>query len=400
MVQRCLSFVYVRVHLRLDTSRGASYARRFALAASRPNKDATLPMNKSHRIRTGLVLAGVLAVTVLPSILRAQTYAVRWTGATAEILGLSDDAESIGVSINSSGQIAGYAHTSPWPSAVRWTGATEEVISPLGVGATGLGINASGQIAGDSGGSAVRWTGTTAEVLGTLGGSSRGFGINDSGQVAGHSYIAGNAHAVRWTGTTPEDLGTLGFDTSYARGINASGQVVGWVQNNGSIEAHAVLWNGTTAMDLGAGRAFGINSSGQIVGQVEGQLDFPFIYTNGTIYDLNTLLLPGSGVTLLHVDGNGGGIINDLGQIAAFGHVEGEHGGLRGLRLDPVPNANAYSVELLDLPDGWAAAVALGINESGQVAGYALVPEPSSAILMLGSGWICLLTGRRGRSLS
>ena len=96
----------------------------------------------------------------------------------------------------------------------------------------GYGINASGQVAGSSGGNpnALRLTGTTVETLPGLGGSSVGFGINASGQVGGEVVAADgtNWHAARWTGTTVEDLGTLGGSTSRGFGINTSGQVAGF----------------------------------------------------------------------------------------------------------------------------------------------------------------------------
>ena len=65
------------------------------------------------------------------------------------------------------------------------------------------------------------------------------------------------------------DLGTLGEDSSEAFGINASGQVVGWVNSHNY--AHAFLYTGSTMTDLGTlggtfSEARGINDSGQVVG--------------------------------------------------------------------------------------------------------------------------------------
>ena len=67
--------------------------------------------------------------------------------------------------------------------------------------------------------------------LGTLGASYReswAIGINNSGQVAGDSITSdGTFRATIWNGTTPTDLGTLGGRASEAFGINNAGQVVG-----------------------------------------------------------------------------------------------------------------------------------------------------------------------------
>ncbi len=101
----------------------------------------------------------------------------------------------------------------------------------------GSGLNASGQVAGASyttGGAAYHtflWTPTTPNGasgtmtdLATLGGTdSFGNGLNASGQVAGESSTTGDAadHAFLWKPTTPggasgtmHDLGTLGGTNS------------------------------------------------------------------------------------------------------------------------------------------------------------------------------------------
>ena len=67
------------------------------------------------------------------------------------------------------------------------------------------------------------------------------------------------------------DLGTLGGDISYARAINAHGQVAG-VSATAAGETHAFLWDGHMMRDLGTlggtvSEAIAINDAGQAVGR-------------------------------------------------------------------------------------------------------------------------------------
>jgi probable HAF family extracellular repeat protein len=80
-----------------------------------------------------------------------------------------------------------------------------------------------------------------------------------------------------------QDIGTLGGDFSEGHGINNSGQVVGWSWTAGNAVTDA------------------------------------FLYSNGQMTDLNTLIDPSSGWTL--IDGFG---INDLGQITGDGIINGQ----------------------------------------------------------------------------
>jgi probable HAF family extracellular repeat protein len=82
--------------------------------------------------------------------------------------------------------------------------------------------------------------------------SSFAWGINATGQVVGAASTATNElHAVLWDQGAVIDLGTLpGGHSSFARGINDRGQVVGYSSvANG--ETHAFLWENGTMIDLG-----------------------------------------------------------------------------------------------------------------------------------------------------
>jgi probable HAF family extracellular repeat protein len=167
--------------------------------------------------------------------------------------------------------------------------------------------------------------------LGTLGGQeSYGYSINNREQVVGYSDTTGNNgvyHAFLYSDGHMRDLG--GFEpgsatnSSVAVRINDRGQVIGYAFLHGNVGAyHAFLYSGGKMRDLGTlpgteySEANGINNRGQIVGSA-GETG-AFLYANGQMRDLNALVAPGSGWVLV-----GANAINDFGQIAATGTLNG-----------------------------------------------------------------------------
>jgi probable HAF family extracellular repeat protein len=255
--------------------------------------------------------------------------------------------------INLNGVIAGESQNSfAQPNAVSWQNGSITDLGSLyyytGVGSpapaaysSAAAINLKGDAVGVSlgvaGGStttdthAALFSGGTVVDLGTLGGNnSEALGINDSGVIVGDATIQGGSpsHAFWYDGTL-HDLGVLpNGNGSSATAINASGTIVGWSTTTNGGFAHAVVWTkaGTgnyAIQDLGTlgplagnySRANAINSSGQIVGitATPQNGETAFIYRNGVMTDLNSLLPAGSSVTLHEATA-----INDSGQILAY----------------------------------------------------------------------------------
>jgi len=162
------------------------------------------------------------------------------------------------------------------------------------------------------------------------------------------ALLAPRARAdVRYTIT---DLGTLGGAESYAYAINNRGQVVGYAYTAGNEEEHAFFYSGGVMTDLGTlggdynfSYAYGINDSGQVVGTA----GFAFIYSDGAMKNLNTLVDPGSGWNLLQATA-----INDNGQIVGNGY--NPSGWYRAFLLTPIPEPGTLSLIALG-----AAAAAL-----------------------------------------
>ena len=103
--------------------------------------------------------------------------------------------------------------------------------------------------------------------------------------------------------------------------------MVGGSMTAGETGFHACLYDAGGLIDLGTlggsySSAFGVNAVGQIVGQamVPGNQAFhPFLWTNGQIRDLNSLLPAHAGweLEIAHA-------INDAGQIVGSGTHNGQ----------------------------------------------------------------------------
>jgi probable HAF family extracellular repeat protein len=161
--------------------------------------------------------------------------------------------------------------------------------------------------------------------------------INDKGQVVGASgtcapfnpnsglYLL-EAHALLWQGDTVTDLGNLGGTGAgagnHACAINNHGQVVGHSDLPFNATFHGFLWTRESGMqDLGAltgdfaSVALGINDRGEAVGASIGDSGpRAFLWENGEMIDLNTLIPASTGLTLLVAQS-----INADGQIVGFG---------------------------------------------------------------------------------
>jgi probable HAF family extracellular repeat protein len=258
-----------------------------------------------------------------------RTEAFLYSNNSMQSLGiLSGFSQSEALSLNNSGYVVGDSFNDNGTlQAFEWSATTGMVALPgASYSSQAHSINSSGQIAGWNGVSAVLFTSTGPQYLGSLqGGYNAAYAINDSGQVAGYSDTSSGAHAVQWnSGSAPVDLGTLsGSGTSDAFGINNAGQVVGYSRNASTQNLTPILSTpGQPLQSLGlptgfvTGSADAINTGGQIVGNASTSagIQHAFVYSGGSIVDLNTLISPSSGWTLNSATG-----INDSGQIVGTG---------------------------------------------------------------------------------
>ncbi len=186
----------------------------------------------------------------------------------------------------------------------------------------------------------VIWAHGQVEQLPTIDGDPDGvaLSVNGRGQAVGASGTCTTfnfntlfnlvpVHPLLWQNGKVIDLGTLGGITGQAGGnlawdINNRSQVVGVSDLPGDQTFHAFLWTEATGMqDLGTltgdtySTASGINDEGMVVGlSLDASFDGrAFLWENGVMTDLNSLIPPNSSLHLLSACS-----INARGQIAGL----------------------------------------------------------------------------------
>ena len=233
-----------------------------------------------------------------------QTRAFLWENGQMQDLGTLGGPDADAFRVNNHGQVIGPSYTNSTPNDTTKV----PTVAPF------------------------LWTRERGMVdLGGLGGTSGApTAINDQGQIIGQSNLAGDqtSDPFLWDDGKLIDLftDTVGGNPITANAINDAGEIIGGGAFPNRV-FDAYVWRNGVATDLGAldgdcfSEAVAINSAGQIVGYSV-SCDFSkqrsFLWENGSMVDLNTLIPPNSDLQLVETIA-----INDRGEIAGDGVPSG-----------------------------------------------------------------------------
>ena len=201
----------------------------------------------------------------------------------------------------------------------------------------------------------------TFNLLDMLGGtSSYAYGINDSGQIVGSITGAnGTTSATLWSNGTTAYLDSLGGSYNTAIGINASGQIGGIVSSANGLQSAAIWSNGTlvtTGSSVMQWQGNVINNAGQVVftDYANGGPQSATVWSNGIITNLSPLT------------GNSDSqakAINNASQVVGSSFA----GGVETATLWSGGNATALAAVT-----GYSGSQARAINDSGLVVGESM----------------------------
>jgi hypothetical protein len=291
-----------------------------------------------------------------------QHHATLWSGGVTSDLGTVSGFNSAqGHDVNDAGQVVGalavnYFGFSPGGRGFIYTGGTMSALTTLGgdpnLTTVAWGINNAGTVVGQSEGKPFTHTlgnplltALPTPVSGDGFGSARA--INNAGRIVGSVNNAGVRVPASWDGGVLALLNApAGATFAEARFADDFGVIAGSANYTGFLTRGFVYDAAGNAVDIGTlgpaynySEIFDINSSRQAVGlsrlAASPFTSEPFLYDNGAMVNLNTLLPAGSGWVLQRAFS-----IDDAGVIMGTGTFNGSPS---GFKLTPIPEPTAVA---------------------------------------------------------
>ncbi|MCW3054138.1 MAG: extracellular repeat protein family [Chthonomonadales bacterium] len=254
------------------------------------------------------------------------THAFLWqNGAMTDLDPVNRNASSARHICNS-GLIAGSFSDSVRPHAVLWRNGRTEILDLPGRESRAVGVNDAGQVAGTMGtgepydNNAFLWQDGRSTKIGSFIAHS----INAKGDVAGLETNPQFFTAVTYRQGAKQRLFTPEYEESAAFAINDQGVVAGYCGE--WMKEEAALWEQGQLhllgkLGSGSAEALALNDRGQVVGSSEivQEVNHAFLWQEGKMRDLNTLVPPDSNWVLMRATG-----INACGQIVGSGQFAGK----------------------------------------------------------------------------
>ena len=228
---------------------------------------------------------------------------------------------------------------------------------------------------------AFKWSDNKLEILESLGGPySSASAVNAAGDVVGSAETrSGEKHAVLWRTKQPRDLGLLAHgDYSSARDINDKNDIVGEANLVPNGKPQAFFWHAGKMHqlpNLPGGTlcsAQAINNNDAIIGSCDlhnSSTQHGVIWRNGSIEDLGTLGDEDSPTTALD--------INNLGQVVGNSSADDK---LRAFLWEDGKIVNLN--KLIPPNSGWTLLVASRINDKGEIIGRGYLHRAIHAFLL------------------
>jgi probable HAF family extracellular repeat protein len=314
------------------------------------------------------------------------------------------DVTAIGVfnpsGINNLGQISGWITSRGSPSAALYDGSKLASLGAPAGGSYAYGLNDMGEVVGAYGNSqAFRYAQNAFSAIGAGGGTA--YAVNNASQIVGTMDVAGSRHAFLYSGDKLIDLaagqGTGAGAGSIAYGVTERGKVVGAKWDSEFAEWHAFIYANGVTTDLsgavpGFSRALAANDRGEVIVNVDNGGPgnrATYLYANGVATELGDLGQTETSATDINsagfVVGTGANLDADYGTGGFIWH----NGVMRELTT------------LINPASGWTITRAIGINDNNQIAAFGCrlgggcqalllnmqaqpVPEPSTLAMLAG----------------